>query len=233
MAVSEAALDFNPPYLHPAYKFTIARSPEKQLVELPHDWFHLSAGPAYGRVPVRPGDNDLTNQHAGRPQGQRILLSGRVLDSDGRPAPNVLIEIWQANSAGRYVDHVDMAFMPIDPNFTGAGRTITDSEGRYGFRTIQPAAYPGITRAPFRPMHIHFSLIGPTLSQRLITQCYFEGDPLIKYDPIVQSIGDRRGIDRLISKYNWDRTEPGDVDAALAYDWDIVLRGPSATPTEG
>jgi protocatechuate 3,4-dioxygenase beta subunit len=232
MAVSEAALDFNPPYLHPAYKFTVARSPGKRLVELPHDWFHLSAGPAYGRVPVRPGDSDLTNQHAGRPQGQRILLSGRVLDSDGRPAPNVLIEIWQANSAGRYVDQVDMAFMPIDPNFTGAGRTITDSEGRYSFRTVQPAAYPGIKGAPFRPMHIHFSLIGTTLSQRLITQCYFEGDPLIKYDPIVQSIGDPRGIDRLISKYNWDRTEPGDVDAALAYDWDIVLRGPSATPME-
>jgi protocatechuate 3,4-dioxygenase beta subunit len=224
--------DLNPPYLHPEYKITLRRAPSKRLIELPKEWFHLAPGPVYGRMPVRPGENDLTSQHPGRPIGQRVVLSGRVLDSDGRPAPNTLLEIWQTNAAGRYVDDVDPGFMPLDPNFTGAGRTITDSEGRYSFRTVKPAAYPGDIGSLFRPAHIHVSLFGRDLSSRLITQCYFEGDPLLDRDPILQAIPDPRGIDRLIARFNDGATEPGGVDSALAYDWDIVLRGRAATPME-
>ncbi|HEY1776443.1 MAG TPA: protocatechuate 3,4-dioxygenase subunit beta [Solirubrobacteraceae bacterium] len=231
MAVAEIE-DFNPPYLHPAYVATLRRAPSKRLIEVPHDWFHHARGPVWGRVPVRPGDNDLTKQHAGRPIGQTITLSGRVLDSDGRGVPNTLLEIWQTNASGAYVDPADPGFMSLDPNFTGAGRTITDSDGGYHFRTIKPAAYPGDLGALFRPAHIHTSLFGPLLSHRLVTQCYFEGDPLQDRDPILQSIPDQRGVERLLARFNSAETEVGDIDSALAYDWDIVLRGPRATPME-
>src|SRR5579872_3746395 len=147
--------DVNPPYLHPAYEITVRRAPSKRLIEVPHDWFHHSRGPVWGRVPVRPGDNDLTNKGPGRPIGQTITLSGRVLDSDGRPVPKTLIEIWQTNASGAYLDPADPGFMSLDPNFTGAGRAVTDSEGRYDFRTIKPAAYPGEVGGLFRPAHIH------------------------------------------------------------------------------
>jgi protocatechuate 3,4-dioxygenase beta subunit len=224
--------DFNPPYLHPAYEATVRRAPSKRLIEVPHGWFHHSPGPVWGRVPIRPGDNDLTKQHDGRPVGQTITLKGRVLDSDGRGVPNTLLEIWQTNASGAYLDPADPGFMSLDPNFTGAGRTITDSDGRYGFRTIKPAAYPGELGALFRPAHIHTSLFGSLLASRLITQCYFEGDPLQDRDPILQSIPDARGVERLLARFNSAETEVGDVDSALAYDWDIVLRGPAATPFE-
>ena len=224
--------DVNPPFLHPAYEITVRRAPSKRLVEVGRDWFHHAAGPVWGRVPLRPGDNDLTRQHAGRPVGQTITLSGRVLDSDGRGVPDTLVEIWQTNASGAYLDPADPGFMSLDPNFTGAGRTITDSEGRYHFRTIKPAAYPGDLGALFRPAHIHTSLFGPRIGSRLITQCYFEGDPLLDRDPILGSIPDRRGIDRLLARFNSAQTEVGGVDSALAYDWDIVLRGPAATPME-
>jgi protocatechuate 3,4-dioxygenase beta subunit len=225
-------LDFNPPYLFPDYEISIRRAPSRRLVELPKEWFHHVRGPVYGRIPIGPNDNDLTNQHAGRPIGQRIVFSGRVLDSDGRPVSETLIEIWQTNAAGRYVDSADPEFVPLDPNFTGAGRTITDSEGRYSFRTIKPAPYLGVEGGWFRPAHIHVSLFSPQLSNRLITQCYFEGDPHIEYDPIVQSIPDRRGIERLIARYNDGKTERAGFEPAVAYDWDIVLRGSTATPME-
>jgi protocatechuate 3,4-dioxygenase beta subunit len=225
-------LDFNPPYLHPDYKITIKRAPAKRLITVPRDWFHDTAGPVYGRVAVAPRDNDLTNQHDGRPIGQFILLTGRVLDSDGRPVPGALIEIWQTNAAGRYVDDTDPGFMPLDPNFTGAGRTLTDSEGRYSFRTVKPAAYPGELGGLFRPAHIHVSLFGTTLASRLITQCYFEGDPLLARDPILGAVPDERGRERLVARFNDTATEPGGTESALAYDWDIVLRGRSATPME-
>ena len=231
MAVVERE-DINPPYLHPAYKITVRRAPMKRLIEVPRGWFHHSAGPVWGRVPVRPGDNDLTKQHAGRPVGQTITLTGRVLDSDGRGVPDTLIEIWQTNASGAYLDPADPEFMSLDPNFTGAGRTVTDSAGRYHFRTIKPAAYPGEIGGLFRPAHIHTSLFGPLIGSRLITQCYFEGDPLLDRDPILNSIPDRRGIDRLLARFNSGETEVGGVDSALAYDWDIVLRGPAATPME-
>ncbi|MTD53165.1 dioxygenase family protein [Amycolatopsis pithecellobii] len=225
-------IDINPPYLNPRYKSTVLRAPRKRLIQLPPEWFHRSPGPVFGRVAVRPGDNDLTTQHPGRPIGQFITLSGRVLDSDGRGVPHTLVEIWQANGAGRYVDTADPGLMPLDPNFTGAGRTLTDSSGHYRFRTIKPAAYPGRFRGMFRPAHIHVSVFGPDLGSRIITQCYFEGDPLLPFDAIAQSVGDPRGLDRLTARLNWDDTELGDVDAALAYDWDIVLRGREMTPRE-
>ncbi|PXY24702.1 protocatechuate 3,4-dioxygenase subunit beta [Prauserella muralis] len=225
-------VDIDIPYLHSEYQSTVLRAPQKRLVDLPRDWFHHSPGPVFGRVPVRPGDNDLTTQHTGRPLGQFIVLSGRVLDSDGRGVPDALIEVWQANGAGRYVDAADPGLMPLDPNFTGAGRTLTDASGHYTFRTIKPAAYPGRFRGLFRPAHIHVSVFGPDLSSRIITQCYFEGDPLLRVDPIARSVPDQRGLDRLTAKLNWGKTELGDVDAALAYDWDIVLRGRDMTPRE-
>jgi len=231
MATTER-LDLNPPYLHPEYAVTARRAPSKRLIALPKRWFHLAPGPVYGRLPIGPNDNDLTNQHPGRPIGQRIVLSGRVLDSDGRGVPGALIEIWQANAAGRYIDQTDPELMPLDPNFTGAGRTLTDSEGRYSFRTIKPAAYPGERGGLFRPAHIHVSVFGVDLSSRLITQCYFEGDPLLARDPIFGSIPDPRGRERLIARFNDAATELGGVDSALAYDWDIVLRGHAQTPFE-
>ena len=230
---SSQLFDCNPPYLFPDYKITTRRAPSKRLVELPREWFHHVRGPAFGRIPIGPNDSDLTAQHEGRPIGQFIVLSGRVLDSDGRAVPNTLIEIWQTNGAGRYVDATDPALMPLDPNFTGAGRTITDNEGRYSFRTVKPAAYPGTRGGLYRPAHIHVSLFGPDLSSRIVTQCYFEGDILIQHDPIAQSIPDPRGLDRLIAKFSFDDTELGGVDSALAYHWDIVLRGRSMTPQEG
>jgi protocatechuate 3,4-dioxygenase, beta subunit len=231
MAVA-APEDVNPPYLHPAYEATLRRAPSKRLIEVPRGFFHHSTGPVWGRVPVRPGDNDLTKQHAGRPIGQTIMLRGRVLDSDGRAVPNTLVEIWQTNASGAYADPADPGFMSLDPNFTGAGRTITDSEGRYHFRTIKPASYPGDLGALFRPAHIHTSLFGSLLGSRLITQCYFDGDPLQDRDPILQSIPDQRGVERLLARFNSADTEVGGIDSALAYDWDIVLRGPAATPME-
>jgi protocatechuate 3,4-dioxygenase, beta subunit len=232
MAIAEPA-DLNPPYLHAEYKITIRRAPSKRLVAVPRHWFHDAPGPVYGRIPIGPNDNDLTNQHEGRPIGQRIVLSGRVLDSDGRGVPGALIEIWQTNAAGRYVDVTDPDLMPLDPNFTGAGRTLTGSDGRYRFRTVKPAAYPGERGGLFRPAHIHFSVFGVTLSDRLITQCYFEGDPLLRRDPILGAIPDARGRELLIARFNDEHTELGGVDSALAYDWDIVLRGRRATPFEG
>jgi protocatechuate 3,4-dioxygenase beta subunit len=225
-------LDVNPPYLFPEYEISVKRAPRKSPVRLPKGWFHHAPGPVYGRIPVRATDFDLTRQHEGRPIGQFIVLSGRVLDSDGRPVPGALLEIWQTNAAGRYRDATDPGFMPLDPNFTGAGRTITDSLGRYHFRTVKPAAYPGDVGSLFRPAHIHFSLFGPDLSSRLITQCYFEGDPLLGRDPVLQSIPDPRGIERLIARFNDEATEPGGPESALAYDWDVVLRGRNATPME-
>jgi protocatechuate 3,4-dioxygenase, beta subunit len=234
MAVSThlAEPDVNPPYLYPDYRSTVARAPSKRLIELPREWFHHGAGPVYGRVAVRPGDNDLVHQHEAPPIGQVITLAGRVLDSDGRGVPDTLIEIWQANAAGRYVDAVDLAFMPLDPNFTGAGRTLTSSDGSYSFRTIIPASYAGLVGGDFRPAHIHISLFGPDLASRMVTQCYFEGDPRLRTDAIAQSIPDPAALDRLIAKWNPETTEPGDVGAALAYDWDIVIRGHAQTPME-
>jgi protocatechuate 3,4-dioxygenase, beta subunit len=221
---------FEPPYLHPDYRSTVLRAPARPLVRLPEEWFHHAAGPAFGRIPVEPGDADLTSRHRGEPQGERIIIAGRVLDEDGRGIPHTLVEVWQANAAGRYVDPADQHPAPLDPNFTGAGRCLTDAQGRYRFLTVRPGAYPWRNHAnAWRPAHVHFSVFGPELGSRLVTQMYFPGDPLIPFDPILQAIPDPRGRELLVAGFDFELTEP---EWALGFRWDIVVRGSSATPAE-
>ena len=226
----KAEAEVDPPYLFPDYRATQLRAPIHAPIRLPDEWFHDSPGPAFGRIKVRPEDADLTRQHKGEPLGERIILSGRVVDSDGRAIANTLVEIWQANAAGRYVDPVDDHPAPLDPNFTGAGRCLTDSEGHYRFVTVKPGAYPWRNHTnAWRPAHVHFSLFGPTLASRLVTQMYFPGDPLLALDPILGSIPDPKGRELLVSRFDIETTEP---EWALGYRWDIVLRGRNATPAE-
>ncbi len=218
-----------PPYLYPNYKSTRLRAPEKPLVILPHTLSEVT-GPVYGHGRIGELDNDLTRQHEGEPLGERIIVTGRVLDGDGRPVRNSLIEVWQANAAGRYVHHGDRHPAPLDPNFSGAGRCLTDDEGHYRFVTVRPGAYPWKNHDnAWRPAHIHFSLFGPAFATRLVTQMYFPGDPLFAQDPIFQSVRDPEGRQRLISSFDLETTEP---EWALGYRFDIVLRGRNATPME-
>lgn len=222
--------DFEPPYLFPDYRATVLRAPKYELVRLSGEWFHRAPGPVFGRIPVRPEDADLTRQHAGEPLGERIIITGRVLDGDGRPVRGTLVEVWQANAAGRYVDPSDDHPAPLDPNFTGAGRCLTDDEGAYRFVTVKPGAYPWRNHLnAWRPAHVHFSLLGPALASRLVTQMYFPGDPLMPLDPILNSIPDPRGRELLVARLDLDTTVP---EWALGYQWDIVLRGGNATPME-
>jgi protocatechuate 3,4-dioxygenase, beta subunit len=218
-----------PPYLYPDYVATRLRAPKKPLIILPST-LSDTTGPAYGRAPIGDLDNDLTRQHSGEPLGERIIVTGRVLDGDGRPVRNSLIEIWQANAAGRYTHHLDRHPAPLDPNFSGAGRCLTDDEGRYRFVTIKPGAYPWKNHDnAWRPAHIHFSLFGSAFRSRLITQMYFPGDPLFEHDPIFQSVRDREAQQRLISTFDLETTRP---EWALGYRFDIVLEGREATPME-
>lgn len=217
-----------PGSLHAPYASTIKRSPTEPLIRIPQtltemtgpsDWLRLT-GPALA---------DLTRQHKGEALGQRILVSGRVLDDRGRPVPHTLVELWQANAAGRYIHAKDSWNAPLDPNFTGAGRAITDAEGRYRFVTIKPGAYPWGNHAnAWRPEHIHFSVFGPAFATRLVTQMYFPGDPLIPLDPIANAVPED-ALRRMISRFDIDATEEAH---ALAYVFDIVLRGRDATPME-
>jgi protocatechuate 3,4-dioxygenase beta subunit len=224
-------VDFDPPYLHPDYRSTELRAPKHEPVRLPDEWFHHASGPVFGRIPVQPQDADLTRQHRGEPLGERIIITGRVLDSDGKPVGNTLVEIWQANAAGRYLDPADEHDAPLDPNFTGAGRALTDGSGSFRFITVKPGAYPWRNHLnAWRPAHVHFSLFGPSLASRLVTQMYFPGDPLIPLDPILSSIPDARGRELLVARFDLDTAVP---DWALGYRWDIVLRGRQATPAEG
>ena len=219
----------HPPYLYPDYKSTRLRAPEKPLVISPHTLSEVT-GPVYGHGLIGELDNDLTRQREGEPLGERIIVTGRVLDGDGRPVRNSLIEVWQANAAGRYVHQGDRHPAPLDPNFTGAGRCLTDDEGRYRFVTVQPGAYPWKNHDnAWRPAHIHFSLFGPAFATRLVTQMYFPGDPLFDHDPIFQSVRDPKARQRLVSSFDLETTEPG---WALGYRFDIVLRGRDATPME-
>jgi protocatechuate 3,4-dioxygenase, beta subunit len=221
--------DDRPPYLYPPYKSTLIRAPKRPLILLPHRLSELT-GPVFGDGQIGPLDHDLTRQHAGEPLGERMIVTGRVLDSDGRPVRNTLVEVWQTNAAGRYAHRVDRHPAPLDPNFTGAGRCLTDHEGRYRFVTIKPGAYPWKNHTnAWRPAHIHFSVFGTAFIHRLVTQMYFPGDPLLAHDPILQSIPSLVGRDRLVAAFDLGVTEP---EWALGYRWDIVLRGPSATPME-
>jgi protocatechuate 3,4-dioxygenase, beta subunit len=219
----------DPPYLHPDYVATRTRSPQRPLILLPHTLSEVT-GPVYGHEDVGELDHDLTRQQEGEPLGERIIVSGRVLDGDGRPVRDSLVEIWQANSAGRYAHEVDRHPAPLDPNFSGAGRCMTDDEGRYRFVTVKPGAYPWRNHPnAWRAAHIHLSLFGPAFATRLVTQMYFPGDPLFFQDPIFNSVPDPKDRERMISSFNLDDTVP---EWALAYDFDIVLRGREATPME-
>ena len=221
--------DTQPDYLFPPYASTVKRAPSQALVVLPHTLSELTA-PVFGDSDVKPQDADLTKQHPGEPLGERIVVSGRVLDENGRPIPRALIEIWQANAAGRYNHRVDQHDAPVDPNFTGAGRVLTDEAGRYGFMTIRPGEYPWRNHYnAWRPAHIHFSLFGAAIVQRLITQMYFPGDPLLDFDPMFTCVADEQARNRLICALDWETTVP---EYALGYRFDIVLRGSDATPLE-
>ena len=214
----------------PLYRATAFRHPKQPLIIIPQTLTELSA-PVYGHERIGPLDHDLTRQHADRPLGQRIIVSGRVLDEDARPVPHTLIEVWQANAAGRYAHTVDRWDAPLDPNFTGAGRTLTDAEGRYAFVSIQPGAYPWRNHDnAWRPAHIHFSLFGQAFATRLVTQMYFPGDPLLALDPIFNSVRDERSRSRMVSAFDLSLTTP---EWALGYRFDIILRGPGETPMEG
>jgi protocatechuate 3,4-dioxygenase beta subunit len=218
-----------PDFLYEAYASSRMRSPQRALVLVPQTLSELT-GPVFGHDAVGEGHNDLTAQGAAPPQGERIVVSGRVLDGEGRPVPFTLVEVWQANAAGRYAHKMDQHDAPLDPNFTGGGRTLTDADGRYYFTTIRPGAYPWANHPnAWRPAHIHFSLFGPAFMTRLVTQMYFPGDPLLDFDPVLGSIADARARARLVSQFDWDLTMPG---RALGFRFDIVLRGREATPLE-
>jgi protocatechuate 3,4-dioxygenase, beta subunit len=222
-------VEVDPPYLYPDYASTQTRAPKQPLVILPHTLTEVT-GPVYGHDRIGELDHDLTRQHEGEPLGERIILHGRVLDGDGRPVRNTLIEIWQANAAGRYHHVVDRHPAPLDPNFTGAGRCITDDEGRYRFITIKPGAYPWKNHPnAWRSAHIHVSLLGPAFATRLVTQMYFPGDPLFYQDPIFNSVRDPEHRGLMICEFDLSETVP---EWALAYHFDIYLRGREATPME-
>jgi protocatechuate 3,4-dioxygenase beta subunit len=219
----------HPPLDVADYRSTAQRHPREPLVRLPHGLTEVT-GPQLGTTAVGPLDHDLTRQHDGAPLGERILVGGRVLDGDGRPLRGALIEVWQANAAGRYRHAADGWAAPLDPNFSGAGRAVTDDDGRYELVTIKPGAYPwGNAPNAWRPAHIHFSLLGEAFAQRLVTQMYFPGDPLCELDPIFNAVRDERARSRLVARFSTERTS---ADWALGYDFDIVLRGREQTPLE-
>ncbi|WP_270935074.1 protocatechuate 3,4-dioxygenase subunit beta [Falsiroseomonas oryzae] len=221
----------HPPAVTPIYKTSVFRGPHRPLISLQNSLSEVT-GPAFGQDELGPLDNDLILNYAkaGEPVGERIIVHGRVLDGAARPVPGVLVEFWQANASGRYRHRNDTYIGTIDPNFGGCGRTITDAEGRYVFRTIKPGPYPFRNRVnDWRPAHIHFSVFGSGFAQRLITQMYFEGDPLIRHDSIINTVADEGARDRLVARLDLNAAVPLDT---LAYRWDIVLRGRRSTVFE-
>lgn len=219
-----------PPYLYEPYKSTILRAPSQPLV-IPHKKDIVFTGPLFEGFKLGALDHDLTKNSVkdGDPIGERIVVHGKVTNELGRPIPYTLMEIWQANSAGRYVHKIDQHDAPLDPNFLGTGRCLTDGEGNYKFYTIKPGAYPwGNHPNAWRPNHIHFSLFGGDISSRLVTQMYFFGDPLLDHDPVFKAVPPK-GRDLLVASFDLSLTEP---NFALGYRFDIVLRGRNATPFE-
>ena len=218
-----------PPAFTPDYKTSVGRSPRYALISLQNSVSEIT-GPRFGHNDIAARDNDLLTNYAqpgASPIGERIILHGRVLDENAQPQPNTLVEIWQANAGGRYRHKKDTYLAPIDPSFGGCGRTLTDENGYFFFRTVKPGAYPWRNRVNnWRPAHIHVSVFGSAFVQRLITQCYFEGDPLIPICPIVQSIPDQKAIEQLTAKLDLNATVPLD---SIAYKFDIVLRGRRST----
>jgi protocatechuate 3,4-dioxygenase, beta subunit len=222
--------DVFPPYLYAAYRSSILRAPGQRLIDVPLTLSEL-VGPGPALSESTPDDADLTRNAGtgGEALGQRIIVTGRVLDEGGTAVPDTLIEIWQANSAGRYLHQRDQWPAPLDPHFLGMGRCHTDAGGNYRFLSIRPGAYPWRNHPnAWRPSHIHFSLFGTTWMSRLVTQMYFPDDPLHGLDPILSSVPEP-ARPRLIADYRHDITEP---EWALGYSFDIVLRGPNATPFE-
>ncbi|WP_182086305.1 protocatechuate 3,4-dioxygenase subunit beta [Aureimonas sp. ME7] len=224
--------DWHPPGYTPTYKTSVLRSPRHALLSLPTTTSE-ETGPVFGHDVLGPLDNDLIrnwSQNGGEAIGQRIVVYGRVLDEEARPVRGALVEFWQANAGGRYRHRKESYLAALDPNFGGCGRAITDEDGRYSFRTIKPGAYPWPNRVnDWRPAHIHFSIFGHAFAQRLITQMYFEGDPMIWQCPIVRTIPDRAGIEQLVAALDRNATLPMD---SLAYKFDIVLRGRRSTMFE-
>ncbi|HWJ65279.1 MAG TPA: protocatechuate 3,4-dioxygenase subunit beta [Nocardioides sp.] len=219
---------------YPPYRSSVLRHPTKELRHADPETIELWS-PCFSERDVHPLESDLTlgahdgwnSQATGQPIGERITVSGRVLDGDGRPVAGQLIEVWQANAAGRYVHKNEQHDAPLDPNFTGLGRALTGADGSYCFTTIKPGPYPwGNHRNAWRPAHIHFSFFGREFTQRMITQMYFPGDPLFALDPIYQAIGDQRDRDALVATYDHDLTVP---EHSLGFRWDVVLSGPRRT----
>jgi protocatechuate 3,4-dioxygenase, beta subunit len=216
---------------YPGYRSTRLRAPKRPLVTLPEE-LQPRGGPVFGDESVSELDHDLTHQYEGEALGERIIVTGRVLDDSGKPIRGALVEVWQANAAGRYHHHVDQHPAPLDPNFSGAGRCLTGDDGTYRFVSVKPGAYPwGNHENAWRPAHIHFSVFGRAFTQRLVTQMYFPGDPLFPYDPIFNSVRDPKARALLLSQFDIGTTEP---EWALAYRWDIVLGrgGAGTTPIE-
>jgi protocatechuate 3,4-dioxygenase beta subunit len=226
---ARGAVETQPRRDYAPYRSSLLRHPTKDLQQVDPEGIELWA-PVFGRRDVGELESDLTIQKGGEPVGERMVLSGRVLDGDVRPVRRSLVELWQANSAGRYRHEIDRHPAPIDPNFSGAGRCVTDDEGRYRFITIKPGAYPWKNHPnAWRAAHIHISLFGPAFATRLVTQMYFPGDPLFDRDPIYQSIVDPRARERLVATYDHDLTQH---EWATGYRWDIVLTGSHRTPLE-
>ena len=230
MTVTPRDWGAHPPVIAPGYKSTRLRGATKPLIPIRQSLSELT-GPVFGHDCLGPLDNDLTKngRKDGEPLGERILVAGKVVDEAGRPQPNMLVEIWQANAAGRYVHKTDRHDAPLDPNFFGGGRCVSDDEGFYRFYSVKPGAYPwGNHENAWRPNHIHFSLFGPSIATRLVTQMYFPGDPLLALDPIFLATPEP-ARDRLVCAFDLSLTE---ADFALGYRFDIVLRGTLATPME-
>ena len=220
----------HPPLDYPPYKSTALRYPKQPLIYLPQTITEITGPQLYSALGTGELDHDLPRQHEGEPIGERIKVSGRVFDTEGKPLRDTLVEIWQANAAGRYLHRWDRWPAPLDPNFSGAGRCVTDDDGGYSFVTIKPGPYPwGNHYNAWRPAHIHFSLLGRAFAQRLVTQMYFPGDPMFPYDPIFNSVPDEEARQRMVSRFSIHGSEP---NWALSYQFDIYLRGPGATPFE-
>ena len=218
-----------PSHNHPPYVSSIDRHPKQPLIVIPHTVSEMT-GPQFTPEDLRDSSADLTKQGVGEPLGERIVVSGRVLDQDGNPVRRTLVEVWQANAAGRYLHMADQHHAPLDLNFKGSGHMLTDDDGRYRFVTIKPGAYPWRNHPnAWRPAHIHFSLFGPAIVTRVVTQMYFPGDPLLPFDPIYNCTADEEARKRLISHFDWETTIP---EEALGFRFDIILRGRDATPVE-
>ncbi len=225
---ARAKLGEQPPYLHPDYKSTMKRAPRQTLLRIDHTLSEVT-GPSFADGWAGPDKADLTRQGKGEPIGSRMIVAGRVLDEEGRAIAGTLVELWQANAAGRYQHEMDQHDAPLDPNFTGAGHVVTNERGEYQFVTLVPGAYPWRnTDNAWRAQHLHFSVFGPAFATRIITQMFFPGDPLLEYDPIFHSIADEAARNRLISRYDPSLSV---AEWALGYRFDIVLRGRAATPT--